>query len=295
MSDILLSILLGVVEGLTEFLPVSSTAHLRIVQAMVRGEATLQDPFWTMYAIVIQLGAILAVVVYFWPRLLKFLSTFPRGQRGDRGLLSHPLTLIVVAFASTVLPVLVFKKLLDANLRSLYAIGCALLVGGVIMWVVDAMAQRGRTEDVERMSLPQAIWIGLAQSLAAIFPGTSRSMATIAAGQTAGLTRATALEFSFFLCIPTMFAATFKDLRDFMKEQTTAVSAGVVGASGGPVPMDAHHWLVLAIGFVVSFFVAWAVVAWFLHWVRKHGFVVFAVYRIIFGLGILLWIRYANT
>src|ERR1051325_1929898 len=102
MSDFLLSILLGVVEGLTEFLPVSSTAHLRILEAVLRLD--LHDAFWKMYTIVIQLGAILALPVYFWNRILKFLGTFPRGERGDRNLLTHPLSLTIVAFVVTALP-----------------------------------------------------------------------------------------------------------------------------------------------------------------------------------------------
>ena len=138
-----------------------------------------------------------------------------------------------------------------------------------------------RTRDMAQTSWPQAIWIGAAQILSAAFPGTSRSMATIAAGQTAGMSRSAAREFSFFLSIPIMFAATgFKLLQ------------AVRGKSAGePIAMDAHKWIVLAIGFVISFFVAWGVIAWFMAWVRQRGFTPFAVYRILLGLLVLLVLR----
>jgi undecaprenyl-diphosphatase len=150
-----------------------------------------------------------------------------------------------------------------------------------VMWAIDAIFDRPRTQDVGQMNVIQAIWVGLIQTLAAVFPGTSRSMATIAAGQTAGLSRAAALEFSFFVSIPTMFAATSYDLLKALRP-----GPDEVGLS--PDTMTTHRWLVLATGFVVSFFVAWAVVAWFMGWVRKRGFVPFAVYRILLGLAVLL-------
>ena len=129
------------------------------------------------------------------------------------------------------------------------------------------------------MSLGQAIWIGACQILSAVFPGTSRSMSTIAAGQLAGMSRASALEFSFFLSIPTMVAATGYDLLKSLRGK----GANPIGVS----QIDSHGWVVLAIGFVVSFLVAYAAVAWFMAWVRKHGFVPFAVYRIVVGILVL--------
>src|SRR4051812_1941494 len=197
MNDFLLSFLLGIVEGLTEFLPISSTAHLRIVEALFG--LNLQDSFWKMYTIVIQLGAILALPVYFWERILKFLSSFPRGDRGDRTLLTHPLSLTMIAFVVTAIPAFLLKKQIGQNLENLSVMAWALLLGGIIMWIVDAICTRPRTNHMEAMNLPQAIWIGAVQILSAVFPGTSRSMATIAAGQTAGLSRPASLEFSFFL------------------------------------------------------------------------------------------------
>src|ERR1043166_16175 len=131
MNDFLLSILLGVVEGLTEFLPVSSTAHLRIVEAVLR--LNLHDSFWKMYTIVIQLGAILALPVYFWNRILKFLGTFPRGERGDRNFVNHPLSLTIIAFVVTAGPAWALTKVIGKNLESLWIITVSLLVGGLVM------------------------------------------------------------------------------------------------------------------------------------------------------------------
>ena len=282
MNDFLVSFLLGIVEGLTEFLPISSTAHLRIVEAFFG--FNLQDSFWKMYTIVIQLGAILALPVYFWRRILDFLATFPRGERGDRNLLTHPLSLTLVAFVVTALPAFLLKKQIGQNLESLSVMAWALLIGGVVMWIVDVLCSRPRTNHMEEMSLAQAIWIGAVQILSAVFPGTSRSMSTIAAGQTAGLSRSAALEFSFFLSMPTMVVATGYDLlKTIRPHHDAATDAGLA-----PLTMNSHNWIVLAIGFVVSFVVALGVVAWFMRWVRARGFAPFAIYRIALGIGLLI-------
>jgi undecaprenyl-diphosphatase len=291
LNDYLLSVLLGIVEGLTEFLPVSSTAHLRLSEALFHID--LASGYWKMYTIVIQLGAILVLPIYFRERIAKFLSTFPRGERGDRTALTHPLGLTLIAFVVTAIPSFLLNKVIGKHLESFYIMGTSLLLGGIVMWVVDAMNARAekagpdapgsriRTWRMEDMSLPQAIWVGACQILSAVFPGTSRSMSTITAGQIARMSRAAALEFSFFLSMPTMAVAT---AYLFLK-YVTGNDENTVGVSH----IDAHGWVVLAIGFVVSFIVAYAAVAWFLAWVRKHGFVPFAVYRIILGIVVLAW------
>ena len=278
MNDYLLSVFLGIVEGLTEFLPVSSTAHLRICEALFHVD--LHDGFWKMYTIVIQLGAILALPVYFWSRIAKFVSTFPKGERGNRTILTHPLSLTLIAFVVTAVPAWALAKVIGKNLESLWVMAWALLIGGIIMWIVDAVFTRPRTMHMEEMTLPQAIWIGAAQILSAVFPGTSRSMSTIAAGQVAGMSRPAALEFSFFLSMPTMAVAVGYD---FLK----SVIPHHHEAEIAPLTITSHQWVVIVIGFVVSFFVALAVVAWFMNWVRTRGFVPFAVYRILLGLGLL--------
>ena len=304
-----MSVILGIIEGLTEFLPVSSTAHLRIAEALLH--ISLKSGYWKMYTIVIQLGAILCLPVYFRARIRQLLSTFPRGVNGDRTVTTHPLSLVLIAFVVTAIPAFLLTKIIGKNLESLYVMGAALLIGGVVMWIVDAMnakseaageqqpaitnskskpaseysiggtASRIHTWRMDGMSMGQAVWIGACQILSAVFPGTSRSMSTIAAGQLAGMSRAAALEFSFFLSIPTMVVATCYDLLK-----------SLMGKSENPIgvsQMDSHQWIVLAIGFVVSFIVAYAAVAWFMSWVRKHGFTPFAIYRIIVGAAVLYW------
>jgi len=277
--DYLLSVILGIVEGLTEFLPVSSTAHLRICEALLKID--LHDGFWKMYSVVIQLGAILSVVVYFRERISKFFSTFPVGERGDRNYFTHPLSLTMIAFVVTAGPAFLLTKIIGNNLENIHVMAAALLVGGVVMWVVDALCRLPRVTHMEEMSLPQAVWIGAVQILSAVFPGTSRSMCTIAAGQVSGMSRESALEFSFFLSIPTMIVATaFQLLHSIIPHHHHGVA---VDPDFAPIVMHAHEWIVLGIGFLVSFIVAIGVIAWFMHWVRKHGFVPFAVYRILLG------------
>ena len=290
MHDYLLSLILGVVEGLTEFLPVSSTAHLRLSEALLH--INLSDGYWKMYSIVIQLGAILCLPVYFWSRIKKFLSTFPNGESGNRNILTHPLSLTMIAFVVTAIPSFLLTKVIGKHLENVVIIGWSLLIGGVVMWIVDAMHAKAeaagpnsnskiRTWKMEDMSLGQSIWIGLCQILSAVFPGTSRSMSTIAAGQIAGMSRAAALEFSFFVSIPTMAAATLYTLYKSLR-----------GKGENPIgvaQIDPHGWIVLAIGFVVSFIVAYASVAWFMGYVRKRGFAPFAVYRIIVGVLVLVF------
>jgi undecaprenyl-diphosphatase len=315
MHDIVLSFVLGIIEGLTEFLPVSSTAHLRIAQMMMKIPAN--DEFWKMYAIVIQLGAILCLPIYFRDRILKFLRTFPRGESGDRTVFNHPLTLVCIAFVVTAIPAYLLAKKIGEHLENMYVIGTALLLGGIVMWAVDhwfgwrsdadaaphadeakaAVASlagnvnptsppvgvRG-TPRMEDMSIGQAVWIGAVQILSAVFPGTSRSMSTIAAGQLTGMSRSAALEFSFFLSMPTMIVAT-----GYAFLKAVVLKKPGPGETLAPIQMDAHRWTVLGIGFVVSFFVAWAVVAWFMSWVRRRGFAPFAAYRIFLGAGVLVW------
>ena len=291
MNDYVVSLLLGIVEGLTEFLPVSSTAHLRISEALFH--VSLTSGYWKMYTIVIQLGAILCLPVYFSERIRKLLATFPSGDRGDRTYFTHPLSLVMVAFVVTAIPAFLLTKVIGKHLESLYIMGSALLIGGIVMWIVDEMnatseaaglgatGTRIHTWHMEDMSVWQAVWIGACQILSAVFPGTSRSMSTIAAGQLAGMSRASALEFSFFLSIPTMVVATCYDLLKSLMGKTENPI--------GVAQMNAHGWVVLAIGFVVSFIVAYGTVAWFMAWVRRRGFAPFALYRIIVGTAVLFW------
>ena len=223
---------------------------------------------------------------------MRFVRTYPQGERGDKSALTHPIGLTLIAFICTAVPSFLMTKIIGKNLESLIVIAAALIIGGLVMWVIDAVygARKGGTyeaaasEEVERMSLPQSIWIGLCQTLSAIFPGTSRSMATIAAGQVSGLSRTAALEFSFLLSIPTMAAATGYDLLRTLRPSHSE-GAEVLA----PAHIDIHGWLVILIGFIVSFIVAYGVVAWFMNWVRNRGFTPFAIYRIVAGAAVLMW------
>ena len=310
MNDYVISVLLGIVEGLTEFLPVSSTAHLRIAEALLH--VSLTDPYWKMYTIVIQLGAILALVLLFLNRIVTFVRTFPKGEGRDHTVLTHPLTLVAVAFVCTAVPSLIFEKAIGKHLESITVIALSLLIGGIVMWAVDTWSSRrdSPTKEVDQMGVGQAVWIGLCQVLSAVFPGTSRSMSTIAAGQLAGMTRTAALEFSFLVSIPVMVAATGYDLLKTLHpshkaQHEAAIASGLTTAQQNlagqgfdthvaipsqfaPVHVDAHGWIILAIGFIISFFVALAVVGWFLQFVRRHGFTIFAIYRIILGIALLV-------
>jgi len=290
LNDYLLSLILGIVEGLTEFLPVSSTAHLRLSELLLH--ISLTDGYWKMYSIVIQLGAILCLPVYFWSRITKFLSTFPGGESGNRTALTHPLGLTTVAFVVTAIPSFLLTKVIGKHMENIQIIGWSLLIGGIVMWIVDATHAKAEaagpngnsrihTWKMEDMSLGQSIWIGFCQIFSAVFPGTSRSMSTIAGGQLAGMSRASALEFSFFVSIPTMAAATLYTLYKSLRGR----GENPIGVS----QIDAHGWIVLAIGFVVSFIVAYGSVAWFMAYVRKRGFAPFAIYRIIVGALVLVF------
>jgi undecaprenyl-diphosphatase len=196
---------------------------------------------------------------------------------------------VMIAFVVTAGPSWLLHKRIGANLESLTVIGWSLLIGGIVMWIVDARfghppaGGHFKTEHVEEMSLAQAVWIGFCQIASAVFPGTSRSMSTIAAGQVAGMSRAAALEFSFFLSMPTMAAATLYELY-----KTLRAHAGETAL--GRMPANSQEWITLIIGFVVSFFAAWGVVAWFMNWVRRRGFTPFAIYRIVVGAAVLVWI-----
>jgi len=258
-NDYLLSVILGIVEGLTEFLPVSSTAHLRLAEELMH--VPLSSGYWKMYSIVIQLGAILVLPIYFRKHIARLISTFPEGEKRDCDYLTHPLTLVLIAFVVTAIPSFLLTKVIGKNLESIFVMGTALLIGGIVMWIIDAMKapweQAGphapgspiHTWKMDDIHGGQAIWVGACQILSAVFPGTSRSMSTIAGGQLAGMSRAAALEFSFFLSIPTMTVATLYTLY----KSLTGKDENPIGVH----EISSHEWVILAIGFVVSFIVAY--------------------------------------
>jgi undecaprenyl-diphosphatase len=266
--DLLYAIILGIVEGVTEFLPVSSTGHLVLCQEWM-GLDLKNDPFWRTFAVFIQIGAILAVVVYFRDRIRALLRTFPaKGETQPRRL--HPVWLIVIASLPVFVIGFLAQRYVEEHLGSPLVIASALGIGGALMILIELLRGPVRTRRMEDMTVGQALFIGFAQVLAAVFPGTSRSAATIMGGLLAGLARDAAAEFSFFLAIPAMFAAcSYALLKLFISH---------------PDVLGGREILLLTVGTVVSFFVAWVVIAAFMTYIRRYSFIPFAIYRIIVGL-----------
>lgn len=268
MNDIVQAIILGIVEGLTEFLPISSTGHMILTMPLLGiGPEDADFRFWNgAFDIFIQLGAILAVMIYFWRRLWR-LTIHPAGRHWYE----HILVKLFVAFLPAAVIGLAANDFIEEHLKNPLIVAIALVVGGILILVIEYAVRHPRFTDAAAISLTTALWIGLAQCLAMI-PGTSRSGATIMGGLVLGLSPAAAAEFSFFLAIPTMFAAGFYSLLKHLDQ------------------IQPGQWVTLGVGFVVSFIVAWLVVAGFMRFIQRHRFTVFAVYRIIFGLVVLAFL-----
>ena len=256
MDNLLQVILLGIIEGITEFLPISSTGHLLIAQHWLGQRSDL-------FTVAIQAGAILSVSLIFWRRLLAMVTGL--GQPETRDYVFK----LGLAFLVTVIGGLVAKQLGFELPDSVYPIAIALIVGGIIIFIVEAYIERKPV--VTTLSWPVAFWVGVAQVVAAIFPGTSRSAAALFAAMLAGLTsRPAAAEFAFLLAIPTMFAATGYEFAELYFE-------------GG---LGTEHWGDLAVAFAVSTIVGFIVVRWLLRYIQTHSYRPFGWYRI--GLGVLL-------
>lgn len=253
----------GIVEGLTEFLPVSSTGHMILVDEFLK----MEQPFSTMFEIVIQLGAILSVVVYFRKKIFAGLFRFD---------FSAPAWQLWFKVLTAVLPALLlgglFGSMIQKVLFNPVVVAVMLVLGGIALLIVDHPRVTGddsaKIGDVGQLSYKQALGIGAVQCLAMI-PGTSRSAATIIGGMCFGCSRALAAEFSFFLAVPTMVAASAYSLL----KDGSAVSGS--------------QWIALLIGFVTAFFVAWGVIAFFMEFIKKHDFKAFAYYRILLGIAVL--------
>ncbi|MES2489770.1 MAG: undecaprenyl-diphosphate phosphatase [Pseudomonadota bacterium] len=259
MTDLLQVILLGIIEGITEFLPISSTGHLLIAEQWLGHRSEL-------FNVAIQAGAILAVVFIYWRRLWEMCIHCTQPTNRDY------LLRLAVAFVITVVGGLTAKSLGLELPESIAPVAWALIIGGVvILWI----ERRDYPVNDEPLTWKAAIWAGLAQVLAAIFPGTSRSAATIFAAMLAGQSRVAAADFSFLIGIPTMFAAT-------------AYAALKQYKNGGFAGED---WNDLGIAFVVSTITAFVVVKWLLRYIQTHRFTVFAWYRIALGAGLLLFIH----
>ena len=267
MPILLIAIILGIVEGVTEFLPVSSTGHLILATELLGFDAEK----WAAFNVIIQLGAILAIVVLywrtFWAVLEGLLRNNPMSWRFIRNVLIGFLPSAIIGF------VLINK--IEALLGNAEVVAWALIVGGIAILLIEKFAKPGEIVGVAEMPIGRVLGIGFIQCLAMI-PGVSRSGATILGGLSLGVERRTAAEFSFFLAIPTMVGATTLEL---VKHHGTLLT-GASGVGFGTV----------AVGFIVSFIVAIVVVKAFIHYISRHGFAPFAWYRIVVGAAALAWL-----
>lgn len=247
------ALIIAIVEGLTEFLPVSSTGHMMITTALLGMEAT---PFVKLFTVAIQLGAILSVVVLYFKRFFKSVNFYLK---------------LFVAFVPCAIAGVLLGDWIDAQLENVFGVAVALFIGGIILLFVDKWFKQTFIADSDDVTFPKAFKIGLFQCLA-LFPGVSRSAATIIGGMAQKLNRQAAAEFSFFLAVPTMFAATAKKSLDFYKDG---------------IEISSHEINLLVFGNIVAFIVAMLAIKSFIGILNKHGFKAFGIYRIIVG-GILI-------
>jgi undecaprenyl-diphosphatase len=264
--DLWTIIILGIVEGVTEFLPVSSTGHLILASALLGYDAE----YWAVFNVVIQLGAILAVVVLYWRTFWAVLTGLFRGDKTAIRFVRN----IVVAFLPSAVIGLALHKQIEAMLGSATIVAWALIAGGLAILAIERLVKKADISGVAEIPLSRVIGIGFIQCLSMI-PGVSRSGATILGALSLGVERRTAAEFSFFLAVPTMLGASTLEL---VKNRHELLSGTGVGLGA------------IAIGFVVSFVVAVIVIKGFVHFISRHGFGPFAWYRIVVGAAALVWL-----
>jgi undecaprenyl-diphosphatase len=252
------AIILAIIEGITEFLPISSTAHMKFTNPFLGLSDT---PFTNMFEVVIQLTAILAVVVIYWKKFLNI-----KGH------------IFYMKLVIAIIPALVvgglFKKYIDAALSNLLFISCVMIAGGIILLFIDKFFTNTHINEEEKISNKNAFIIGCFQVLSIIFPGLSRSASTILGGMSQKLTRNLAAEFSFFLAVPTMFAASVKSFYDVYKHN--------------PEVLVKDNFAILGIGAVVSFLVALLSVKFFIYYLQRNDFRLFGYYRIALGILFIL-------
>ena len=277
--SLLETIILAIVEGLTEFLPVSSTGHMIITRDLLGMQA--DDPFINAFIVIIQFGAILSVVTLYWKRFFRLDNTpVPEGTSAVKAFI-HRWNFywkLLVAFIPAAIIGLLANHLIEKMLGSVIVVAVMLVVGGIFMLFCDRIFNHG--QESTSLTDKKAFMIGVFQCIAMI-PGVSRSMATIVGGMAQGLTRKRAAEFSFFLAVPTMFAATCLDVFKLIKN-------GGVDALSSHVPT-------LLLGSAVAFVVALLAMKWFVNFLTKYGFKVFGVYRIVVGGFILVWLMMGHS
>jgi undecaprenyl-diphosphatase len=252
------TIILAIVEGITEFLPISSTAHMKITNHFIG--VIDNSPFVNMFEVVIQLAAILSVVVIYWKKFFDF---------SRAGLYIK----LIIALIPALIIGFFCKKYIENVLENLTFISCVMIGGGIILLFVDNVFKNPLIFEEEKINNKQSFIIGCFQTLSILLPGFSRSAATIIGGMSQKLTRSLAAEFSFLLAVPTMFAASVKSFYDLYKEH--------------PETINSSNMSILAIGSIVSFIVALLAVRFLIGYLQKHGFKVFGYYRIIVGVALL--------
>lgn len=251
------SIIIAIVEGITEFLPISSTAHMKFTNPMI---GVTNNTFTDLFEIVIQLAAIFAVVVLYWRKFFDFKR------------IQFYYKLIIAVIPALIVGALL-KKYIDAALDNLYFIAAVMIGGGIVLLFIDSLFKNPDTDKEENMSIRQSFLIGCFQTLSIIFPGLSRSAATIIGGMSQKLTRSLAAEFSFLLAVPTMFAASVKSFYDVYKEH--------------PQVINTSNMQILGVASIVTFIVSLLAVKFFIGYLQKHGFKLFGYYRIVIGLMII--------
>lgn len=264
--------IMGVVEGLTEFLPISSTGHLILAGSLLG----MDDAKAKVFDIAIQTGAIFAVILVYWQKIRATLVALPTQPQAQRFALN-----VLIGFLPAVVMGLLFGKAIKEHLFTPIVVASTFIIGGfIILWAERRPASATRVYDVDEMGAMDALKVGLVQCLAMI-PGTSRSGATIIGGMLLGLSRKAATDFSFFLAMPTL------------------IGAGVYSLYKERALLALSDWPMFAVGLVFSFFSAWLCVRWLLRYISTHNFVAFAYYRIVFGVLVLLtswmgWVQWSD-
>lgn len=266
--EILKAILFGIVEGITEWLPISSTGHMILLNEFVT--LNVSEEFWKMFEVVIQLGAILAVVVLFWNQLFPF--RFKEKPVIQKDIFSMWFKVIAACLPAAIVGIL-FDDKIDELFYNYQTVALALIIFGILFIVIENRNKHreATTNSIDEMTYKTAMLIGLFQLIAAIFPGTSRSGATIVGALLIGVSRTTAAEFTFFLAVPVMFGASLLKLLKF----------GLVFSSS--------EVAILVVGMIVAFLVSVIVIQFLLGYIKKHDFKVFGWYRIILGAAVLIY------
>ena len=263
--EILKAILFGIVEGITEWLPISSTGHMILLDQVVK--LNVSADFYKMFQVVIQLGAIMAVVILFWNKLWPFY------MKKTKSALAMWIKIIIACIPAAIVG-LIFDDKIDELFYHPIPVAIALIVVGIVFIVVENAKKGSRPaiRSIGEITYKAAIIIGLFQLIAAVFPGTSRSGATIIGALIIGVSRSVAAEFTFFLAVPVMFGASLLKIAKY-----AAVGMAMTGT----------EWVVLIVGCLVAFFVSVFVIKFLMGYIKKHDFKVFGVYRIILGIAVI--------